>query len=368
MERLVLHIGHPKTGTTSLQSTFRDSSAALARHGVFYFAGFRNNHPIGRSMHAKTRNANDEAIAAQFFKEAKATRCPQGLVSSENFTKLKGEEPQACLEKLRAVADRVDVLIYVRHPIGYCNGSAHQSVRSGRPLGEVSQDPRVLNLTSLLQRWEEAAGEEHMIVKAFHRPSLVNGDVVDDVLSVLGAQAAAPHLTRATINDGLSALGIELLDRAHRQCGEAAMLRLGAVRAFDAIAGPRYVLPPEARAKVLADAAPHMAYLKDKYGIELPDPPDPGPAPALPSEETLDSMAEVISQLVQYAYKCDSSDLGQLLGMRSPYTAEVDMPPHRLRKRLERLKLVRPPRPFDRKTARRKPVRPRKAGAPGADQ
>ncbi|MEM8853152.1 MAG: hypothetical protein AAGD34_05575, partial [Pseudomonadota bacterium] len=299
MERLVLHIGHPKTGTTSLQSTFRDSASVLARHGVYYFAGYRNNHPIGRSMHAKTRNATDEAIAAQFLKEAKATRCPQGLVSSENFTKLKGDEPKACLEKLRTVADRVDVLIYVRHPIGYCNGSAHQSVRSGRPLAEVSQNPRVLNLTSLLQRWEEAAGEDHMIVRAFHRPSLVNGDVVDDVLSILGAEAAAPHLTRATINDGLSALGIQLLDRAHGQCNEGEALRLGAVRAFDAIGGPRYVLPPEARAKVLADSAPHLAYLKDKYGIEFPEPPDPGLAPALPPEETLDSMAGVISQLVQ---------------------------------------------------------------------
>ncbi|MEM8853973.1 MAG: hypothetical protein AAGD34_09765, partial [Pseudomonadota bacterium] len=116
------------------------------------------------------------------------------------------------------------------------------------------------------------------------------------------------------------------------------------------------------------DSAPHLAYLKDKYGIEFPEPPDPGLAPALPPEETLDSMAGVISQLVQYAYRCDSSDLGLIMGMRSPYTAEVDMPTHRLRKRLERLRLVRPPRPFDRKAAKRKAMLSRRARAEGADQ
>ena len=212
MDVLTLHIGHMKTGTTSLQATFRDNAAILAEAGLYYFAATRTNHALVRPLTKRGKGAESKYIK-EFRREAKANRLPKGLISSETLQRLGPKEIAECIATMRTIADRVQVLIYVREPVALAISAAHQGVRSGRPLKKIIANPRVLDLTKIITDWRGAVGQENMIVRPFDRAQLVGGDVIDDVLDVVGCGAVAPRLTRRAVNEGLSVLGIHMLER-----------------------------------------------------------------------------------------------------------------------------------------------------------
>ncbi|MEM9223385.1 MAG: hypothetical protein AAGB11_13405 [Pseudomonadota bacterium] len=342
LDLLTLHIGHPKTGTTSLQATFRESAPVLAKHGVFYFAKTRNHHPIARQMHRRTRDRSerDAATFARFERELKNTSCPQAFVGSETLIRLTDEEARNAVAYFRRFAQNVHVLVYVRHPVGFASSAAHQGIRTGRDLAEIEAAPRVLPLRQLLKRWRDASGADRLIVRPFDRKLLVGGDVVDDALDVLGASAAAPQLNRLRINDPLSVLGAQILNRAQRVEPDRD-LAIESLRAFDAIAGPRYILPKKAQEKVRRASADHLAFLEAEFGVVLPDVDDAPSPPSDLSPAELDSLATTLYRLTQYAYAVDQSPAARLFGMRSPFSRAWDVAPHPLANILRRVGITR---------------------------
>lgn len=339
MDVLTLHIGQQKTGTTSLQATFRDNPAVLARHGLFYYGKTRTNHPLSRPFHGGTKRGADAKIVRDFTKEAKASGLRQALVSSETYIRLTDEEARECVATMGKVAGRVRVLLYVRDPVAFATSSVHQAVRTGRPLAEVAANPRVLPLRQLITRWRGIVGEDDMIVRPFDRAQLANGDVIDDVLSVLGCPAAAPELARASVNEGLSVLGIHLLDRANALMPDRRM-SYDLQRPYNFIGGPRYVLPEEALRKVRRRAAPELAFLKDEYGIDLPQSDAPASPPLALSDEELASLARVFHEVNKFAFDLDRSAMGRVLMTKMPFSNRFGETPHPLRGKLERLGLL----------------------------
>ncbi|MBJ3775121.1 hypothetical protein [Acuticoccus mangrovi] len=335
LEHLTLHIGHPKTGTSSIQATFQQNAAVLGTAGVYYFDKNRNHHPIGRVFHGGSptnpgRDKFDRGMWDLFWKEIEATKHPRALVTSEVFIRLTPAETKECIAKFHTVAKEVDVLLYVRHPISYASSAACQGVRSGKALAVSIAEPRVLPFRELIRRWSDAAGEDHFKVRPFDRAQMANGDVIDDILDTMGLLDLASRLKKVRSNEGLSVMGIHLLDRALNMYAPGRMLPLDSLRPFDAVGGPKYVLPEEALEKVREQSAPELAFLKEKYGIVLPEPRDvPSPPPNL-DEETMNSLADVLFRMAQYTFDVDRSVPGRLLEMRSPFTARSDVEPHPL--------------------------------------
>lgn len=338
IDHLYLHIGHFKTGTTSIQSTFRENAALLARHGVFYFAEHRNHHPIARTMHRASWKKSDQRITDEFVAKAKASELPTALVSSETLQRLERKEIENCLQILRTVARRVSVVLYVRHPVALATSAAHQGVRMGRPLAEIERSPRALALKSLITDWREVAGPENLIVRPFARPMLRNGDVIDDLLEVIGASDAAASMARSQVNEALSVLGIHLLERAHRKAGPGT-LPYDVVRVFDAIGGPKYVLPAESQEKVRQASVEDLAFLEEEYGIVLPEPTDRPSDPIGLSDEELDSTADVLLTLATHGFESDRTNAARLIGQQTPYF-QIGVGPHRLVPLFTRLGIV----------------------------
>lgn len=339
MDVLTLHIGHMKTGTTSIQATFRDNAAILAEHGLYYYSKTRTNHPLARPFSKRTAGRAETKFLKEFRAEAKASRLSQALVSSETFQRLGPEEIAACVKAFGASARRVQVLLYVREPVALAVSAAHQGVRSGRPLADIIAQPRVLNLTEIITRWRDAVGPDNLIVRPFDRAAMAGGDVIDDVLTVLGCAQAAPRLTRNAANEGLSVLGIHLLERAIARMPDRKM-PYDQQRAFNFIKGPRYVLPEESLAKVRRRAAPHVAFLKDEYGITFEETPQrPSPPPAL-SEAELDSLAEVLHEINAFAFRLDRSAMGRVLNTRMPFSNRYTEVEHPMRAKLHKLGLL----------------------------
>lgn len=335
VDDLYIHIGHPKTGTGSLQQTFRANARLLRDNGVFYDARPHNHHPIAHTARGgEPQKARARQISHRFFRSLRAAREPVAILSTEALIRLSEAEAAAFVRKLSRHARRVTVVMYVRHPVAAANSFAHEGVRIGKPLDEIVARPRVLPLRRLVEQWQKAVdGHGCMIVRPFAPALLHGGDVVDDLLAVMGRPDLASGLTRVRLNEPLSALGITLLDRAHR----IGPVPRDATRIFEGIEGPRYVLPEKALEVVRRRAEPELSYLRKRFGMDLPEPNEtPTPPPDL-DEETLTSVAAILRQAALHAYTLDSSLLGRVMEQPSPFTRRQDAVTHPVAPMLRRL-------------------------------
>ncbi len=79
--RLILHLGLPKTGTTSIQTFLRENPDFLAAHGVTYpdLAGERSSHPAlapSTLRRHPERNVNHDALAMEIRQGSRAADHP----------------------------------------------------------------------------------------------------------------------------------------------------------------------------------------------------------------------------------------------------------------------------------------------------
>lgn len=295
IEHLTVHIGHQKTGTSSLQATFYRNAALLASHGLHYMER-PTHHAVARHHEAVRRQADDHKELKRFLSEAKARSWPQGLLSSEAFTRLSDEEAAEFVGTARTVARRVSVLLYVRHPVSFVSSSASQGLRMGRTLAEIGSSPRVLPIRAMVARWRGLVGAENMTVRGFASSLLVNGDIIDDVLQVLGLSHVAPELDRVRSNEAFSVLGIHLLDRARilkgRDQWPAPLLDV-----FGEVPGPKFVLPQRVLDAVAEACVPELDFLRDEFGIVLPEPKDVPSDPPQIDEAALRALALLLYEL-----------------------------------------------------------------------
>ncbi|MCF3936638.1 hypothetical protein L1787_24915 [Acuticoccus sp. M5D2P5] len=338
IDELTLHIGHPKTGTTSLQATFYESASVLARHGVFYDTRNRTHHRFARIAQGYADDLTKCKPLRELTDDIAASKLPRAFIGSEAFVRCTRAQAQAFVEHLRRFARRVKVLLYVRHPVTYAASAAHQGARIGRPLAAIVAEPRILDLTDLIATWRKAVGADNLIVRPFARPLLTNGDVIDDVLGVMGALDAAPDMTRVQVNEGLSVLGIHLIDAANRLVDDPPVpQRL--IRIFEAIEGPRYVIPEPALAMAAVQAEPHLAMLERDFGIRLPAPTETPSDPVGLSPAELESLAKVMLTAADYIDAWDRAPASRIVGLTSPFARVIDRPPQNVASALGRLGL-----------------------------
>ncbi|WP_157961965.1 hypothetical protein [Acuticoccus kandeliae] len=332
-----------------MQATFFASAKALLAHGIHYDTRQRTHHRIARVLHGRPTPLAQSRTLKELVGDIAASGASKALISSETFVRCTAEEARDIVAYFRQHAKRVRVLLYVRHPVSYASSAAHQGVRVGRSLKAVIADPRIVDLTALVEVWREAAGADGLIVRPFARPLLTNGDIVDDVLDAIGVPEAAPAMTRVMVNEGLSVLGIHLIDAANRAAKEPPLpQRL--IRIFEAVAGPRYVLPEHSLAMVAAMAEPHLAFLNREYGIVLPEPTDRPSPPVELSEAELASLAAVMMDASRHMDAWDRSPASRIVGLASPFAREVDRAPQPFAQTLGKLGLgallkPRPARP-----------------------
>ncbi len=297
LKTMFVHIGPPKTGTTSIQRTFFNNAALLEEHGLFYYTGRWSHHPISRQMHRQTQMPNYQRASEDFFQAAAASRCEAGLFSSEMLVVLTQREINEAKRKFLEVAESVKVIAYVRHPVSFAVSLAHQAVRGGKPIDLIEESPNMRNVPKLLSRWAKAVGQDNMIVRPFDRDQLVAGDAVDDMLNVLGLDGLRARVERVRANEGLSVLALALLDELNRQ-GDGHPLRKPYLRAVNRLGGPRYVLPQETIDKVRATTAADVVHLRRHWQIDLPEPtPTPSKPLGLDADEVR-SLSEMVLSLV----------------------------------------------------------------------
>ncbi|PJI92573.1 hypothetical protein BC777_1426 [Yoonia maricola] len=299
MKELILHIGQPKAGSSSLQRTFHRSREALLEHGVLYpqtvwgvshrvvkahFCGIE-----GAQRRDVERHNNDEvAIIAeadhawQVILDDIAKNNPEIVVlSAEQFYSiglLAGF--RQFHDEIVQMAEKVTAVVYIRAPearhLSLCNQALRGRIVRSAPTERVAVRDK---LEPYL-----ASDKINLCVHEFNRATLIEGDVVRDFVSryIPTEAAKAIKWLPDDQNVSISAEAMVLLEEACT--GKIPFVnpeddlmvnefRRRVVAADANIPGKTRPAYKPGIARVIQDVFTDLDWVRDTFGIDFPKPP-----------------------------------------------------------------------------------------------
>lgn len=187
---LYLHIGTPKSGTTSIQRFLRSNAASLPDQGIFYRRQMIKNMSMMEFVKAM-RSKNASEVASRYAQElAGLCQSHETVVSSnEMFAFL--FVPDAMMPAIvKEVRCPIKVICYIRRPDSYLESVYKQRAKNGF----ISPDPMKfyrnylpnLQYENFLDVYAKYVGKENVIVRVFDRSVLRNGNVIYDFADQIG--------------------------------------------------------------------------------------------------------------------------------------------------------------------------------------
>lgn len=226
MDRLTLHIGLHKTGTSTIQNT-------LAHHPALPgFTYIQLRHPNGSlailqgfsarfttRMAARTGQMPTEQDLAllrhkarlEFARRIAAVPTGHGLISAEALSFLSEDELRKLRQMAAPQARRLDAIAYVREPRAFLQSVFQQLLRNQMPRALLE-----LPYRDKLAAYDRVLGPGNMTLRLYDRARLPQGCVMRDLAGWLGLEID-PTLIRPS-NPGLSRPAIELLYCYRSQC------------------------------------------------------------------------------------------------------------------------------------------------------
>lgn len=296
IDKIILHAGTPKTGTTSLQMTLEEHRSILSRQGVFYpathpvdaktaahFGEMKPKHQwLVQSLVAEDMSSfwqNIENVISQASQFA-----PIVVLSTEglfhHWWDFSNSGRAALADFIHAF--HVELWVWLREPVAFFTSSYVQMLKNppglvhcyGRdwPPERLLDEPwfaKHLDYVGFLDDVKELFGSER--IRAF----TYTGSTVHDFFEAIGL--AELGLPERRDYPTLGTVGVKLLRLLNRQAlsMKEKAAALDAITQVDAALGPQsapFQLNPDVRARVRALCAPGLKRLRDEYGIDLETP------------------------------------------------------------------------------------------------
>lgn len=234
--KLVIHIGTPKTGTTSIQNTFGNSKEVLLRQHIYYPAFEQYNHifnfmPIfkenGESLVFLQReelteslfNAKFSALKQQWIEQFQTFKHGTFIISAEWLTIFNGEEVKSVKEFVMPYFDEVQIVAYVRPFKPFISSIAQQMVKEGwfsvNDITTYTEGPiSPLTYISSIKHWITVFGNPNVSVRYFDRGSFLKGDLLADFLHVIGhSDVDVSTLVQKKTNEALTENTVLMLSK-----------------------------------------------------------------------------------------------------------------------------------------------------------
>ena len=219
VDEVWLHIGIPKSGTSSLQTHFSKNRAALSEQGLAYLTPPKRSSANELAIALNRGRPSLPDLAADFNHEIEERPEKTALISSEM---LYGQTPETMLGLMPALADRpLTVLVYLSRQDRYIQSRYIQRLKNARFFGSMEEFLEKFqgsgsDFAHFLAPWQDAGDTIRLIPRIFERQRLVGGDVVADAMAQLGLPAPEPAAEPEVVNVSPGLHRVQLLQAAHK--------------------------------------------------------------------------------------------------------------------------------------------------------
>lgn len=324
--QLILHVGLPKTATTTIQHVMDASKSLLVERGVLYPVTTKTQMELVRRTQFRQREGETgpgslgEAMG-WVAEEARVARPERIVLSCERMILVSAgsvARMQAAVATWLPEVDEIRVLAYVRDPISWATSLCQQRLKMGTArLAEFAADPWPLGLEDMLSKYVLRYGLEAVGLRHLHPEHLANGNVVDDFMAAIGLPGFVVPGPAPVLNRSLTLHGAQVADilagrlpRGLREGVRKPLIR----RLLQRIEGPRFVLPRDAQERIIAASSTDVEYVRANWGLDLrPKLVEPPEEPELAEEAVLTlalALVEEVEQVVAEEEAPDEDDDG----------------------------------------------------------
>ncbi len=312
-KELFLHIGSPKTGTTTIQRSFYRARKALLQEGVLYpsiapkhvflYRLFSKKKSVFKASGFDTHDSIKKQLEEEKWileSEIRDPNISKIILSSEGLSRLEQDESDLLAIYLKSLADKVTVICYVRDPNSYFPSQIQQHIKNGRlRYSEEVDITRFFSAKKVLPKFIKSFGKEDIIIRDFNREALFQGDLLDDFSKVIGlSPAGCESVTSYAINanESISEEGLIIMDKLHLLMpprGDVSRLADPVGSVFPCgMDGKKYELSDALWRNIDTAAKIDQQYLSDEFGIKLKQTTKNKDSSTLWSDKALDSIAQ----------------------------------------------------------------------------
>lgn len=224
-QRVFLHVGLPKTGTTYVQTVLWRNRAALAEQGLVYPGPRRREHMWASMVvreHPGLQRRNPRAVGAWARLLEQVEEAPEAaLISHEFFGAASAEQAKRALSDLGDV--EVHLVVTARDLVSVVTSYWQEYVKHGfdAPLDDFPpQEDRgdewtwaAVDLLGVLERWGSSLPPERVHLLVLPEPEAPRETLVSRFATVMGADATGFDFEGANPNSSLGVVEVELLRR-----------------------------------------------------------------------------------------------------------------------------------------------------------
>lgn len=208
MKILYLHIGTPKTATTSIQFFCHQNGKLLEKYGYCYpvfsntnISETRNGHFLLESF--KDRDGKENSTETQLYRKKHFQQIEKLFQSFDNIIlsdealwhKLCGVKTKLW-DELKSQSEeggyQLKVIVYLRRQDTFVESWWNQSIKmNGRVLDEswedfIKESYLHIDYAKEIRKIEALIGRENLLVRRFEKRHLKNQDIIDDFLDIIG--------------------------------------------------------------------------------------------------------------------------------------------------------------------------------------
>ncbi len=290
--RLILHVGTPKTGTTTLQQSLNASRGRLLRKGILY--PNLEMHPLGKHQWIvqyllRSDFGTFDRNIRKIVKTVCDARSKTVVLSCEGIYNRFSDLSPAAKQALRNLSEYFNVTLWCvfRDPVSFAMSFFSQLVKNPPNDLEVchgtAEPPEsVIGNPWFLRRLDYAGFvrevEDLFAFPVVHATCYEVGNTVEQARILLGVDAATLQSV-PNVNKAVSVLGIDLLQRLNRLRLDPAERQkvVSAIMGLDRLLGPtssQLQATDEIRKKIRVVTRKSSEYLRERFGISWDDGPD----------------------------------------------------------------------------------------------
>jgi hypothetical protein len=212
---IYVHIGTPKTGTTSIQKFLTKNKDVLLDYGVFYPVAGRCYDSFSKSIAVEDCNALDLCINGGVLNNEYTLKSVlDNFVKSEKANMLLSEECLFLQEQASGFYNKtqiweilstyeIKIIVYFRQSVEYLCSLWQEMIkyRHQVDLPYFLENNDYLKNIDNFHALAKRAETKNVIVKTFEKESWVNGDLIDDFLSIVNIKDSRKFLRGESVTN-----------------------------------------------------------------------------------------------------------------------------------------------------------------------